>query len=137
MAAEAVIVELFGTPPGRPIRGIVADNTAITKGSLMIWKTNPRTLVKHAGVDESFAGIAAVDKVASDGQLSIAVYTDGIFDITAAVAGVVAMGAMAAVSATPNMTTAADAADLLQSSNVGVVLEDQANDEVALIRINK
>ena len=137
MTAEAVIVELLGQPAGCPIRGIVADGTAIAKGALMIWKTDPRTLLKHAGVDESFAGIAATEKVASDGQLSIAVYTNGIFDITAAAAGVVAMGAMAAVSATPNMTTAADAADLLQNSHVGYVLESQANDEVSLIRILK
>ena len=136
MANEAVIVELLGNG-GDPIRYTIADGTAIPKGSLIVIKTDPRTVLIHAGVDESFAGIAAHEKVASDGSTTLAVYTNGIFDIVAAAAGIVAVGAISAVSATVNMTTAADAADLLQNSQVGYVLESQANDERALVRILK
>jgi hypothetical protein len=35
------------------------------------------------------------------------------------------------------MITAADANDLLQSSDVGMCLEAHANDEVAAVRVNK
>ena len=136
MANEAVIVELLGNG-GDPIRYTIADGTAIPKGSLIVIKTDPRTVLIHAGVDESFAGIAAHEKVASDGSTTLAVYTNGIFDIVAAAAGIVAVGAISAVSATVNMTTAADANDLLQNSQVGYVLESQANDERALVRILK
>ncbi len=134
MAAEAVIIELFNG--GRPIRYTVADGATIEKGTLMKL-ADPRTASAHSAADQPIVGIAAAEKVASDGATTISVYTDGIFDITAAAGGVTAVGAECAGSATANMITAADAADLLQNSNVGMCLEAHANDEVAAVRVNK
>ena len=71
------------------------------------------------------------------GSTTVAVYTDGIFDLTAAAAGVTALGALCAGSGTANMITVADANDILQSSDVGMCLEAHANNEVAAVRINK
>lgn len=134
MANEATIIELFNG--GRPIRYTVADGATIEKGTIL-QLTDPRTASAHSGADQPIVGIAAHEKVANDGATTIAAYTDGIFDITAAAAGVAAVGVMVAGSATANMTTAADAADLLQNSTVGMVLEAQANDERCAIRVNK
>jgi hypothetical protein len=134
MAAEAVIIELFNG--GRPIRYTCADGATIEKGTLARL-TDPRTVVAHSAVDQPIAGIVAQEKVALDGATTVSVYTDGIFDLTAAAAGVTALGARCAGSGTANMITAADANDLLQSSDVGMCLEAHANDEVAAVRVNK
>jgi hypothetical protein len=134
MAAEAVVIELFNQ--GRPIRFTCADGATIEKGTLLR-VTDQRTVVAHSGIDQPIVGIAAHEKVASDGSTSIAAYTDGIFDLTAAAAGATALGARCAGSGTANMITVADANDILQSSDVGFCLEAHANDEVAAVRVNK
>lgn len=135
MADEAVIIELFDG--GRPITYICADGAGIPKGTLLQISAD-RTVSAHSDVDQPIAGIAAHEKVASDGSTTIAVYTDGVFDLTAAAAGVTALGALCAASATANMITVADADDiLLTSSDVGFCMEAHANNEVAAVRINK
>lgn len=133
MADEAVIIELF--KGGRPMRVTVADGTGIEKGTL-IAITDPRTGAAHAAADAFILGVAAAEKVASDGSTTLAVYTDGIFDIKTD-AGTDSAGALMAASAVANRTQTADAADLLQGSWVGYLLEDAGNGEVAAHRINK
>ena len=134
MANEAVIIELFNG--GRPIRYECADGATIEKGALAVI-TDPRTVVTHAVVDTPIAGVVAQEKVINDDTTTVSVYTDGIFDMTAAAGGVTAVGARCAGSGTANMITVADAADLIQSSDVGMCLEAHANNEVAAVRINK
>lgn len=79
MANEAVIIELLGNR-GEPTRFTVADGTGIEKGTLM-WLVEPRTVKASSGNAQPFAGIAAAEKVASDGSTSLACYTYGIFDL--------------------------------------------------------
>ena len=132
MANEAVLRDRFSNP----IDFTVANGTGIEKGAIAVL-TDPRTVITHAAADTPIVGIVAAEKVASDGATTISVYTDGIFDITAAAAGVAAVGVEVAGSGTANMSTAADASDLLQNSNIGMVLEAQANNEVSAVRVNK
>ena len=134
MADEAVIIELFDG--GRPIRYTVANGTGIAKGTLMEL-SGDRTIRAHSAVDIPIVGVASAEKVINDGSTTLSVWTDGIFDLTAAAAGVTARGAMCAGSGTANMITVADANDLIQSSDVGQCLEAHGNDEVAAVRINK
>ena len=134
MANEAVIIELFDG--GRPISYIIADGAAIAKGTLMQLSAD-MTMSAHSGADEPIVGVLVQEKVISDGSTRAAVYTNGIFDITAAAGGVTPLGNICASSATANMITAADGDDLLQYSDVGMCLEAHANDEVAAVRINK
>ena len=134
MAAEAVIIELFNG--GRPIRYTCAEATTIAKGALAVISAD-RTVITHAAVDTAIAGVVAFEKVGGDGSTTVTVYTDGIFDLTAAAAGVTALGARCAGSGTANMITVADANDILQSSDVGMCLEAHANNEVAAVRVNK
>jgi hypothetical protein len=135
MAAEAVTIELLGVVPGCPVRYTCADGAAIAKGTLLKI-TDPRTVSAHSGIDQPIAGIAAHEKVISDGSTTISVYTNGIFDMTAAAAGATNL-AVCACSGTANMFTAADANDLTQNSDIGYLLEDAANDETAAVRILK
>lgn len=78
MANEAVIVELLGDR-GDVMQYIVADGTAIAKGAIL-QLTDNRTAAASAD-DKVCAGIAASEKVASDGQTTIGCYTNGIFDL--------------------------------------------------------
>ena len=87
MANEAVIIELLGNG-GDPVRYTVADGTGIAKGTLMQLSSDPRTITASSGDGEIFVGIAAAEKVANDGSTELAVYTNGIFDITDSGAGV-------------------------------------------------
>lgn len=133
MANEAVIIELFNG--GRPIRFAVQDATAIPKGSLLEMDADRRVIV--ATTDNApFVGIAAMEKVASDGSTTISAYTDGIFDILSD-AGVDTRGALMAVSGTANTIQTADAADLLQGAYVGHYLESGTNAGTEAVRVNR
>lgn len=132
MANEAVIIELFNG--GRPIRFTCADGTGIAKGSLLEL-TDPRTVIQNANDNAPVAGIAAFEKVANDGAVTISAYTDGIFDMLTD-AGSDSVGHMAANSATANTLQTGDADDLLQGSTVGKLLETAGNAEVVAVRIN-
>jgi len=133
MANEAVIIELFNG--GRPIRFTCADGTTIEKGT-MLELTDPRTVIANTNDAAPFVGIAAAEKVASDGATTIAAYTDGIFDMLTD-AGTDAVGVLVANSATENTVETADAADILAGANVGNLLEAAGNAEVCAVRINK
>jgi len=79
MANEAIIVELLGNK-GDPVRYTCADGTGIPKGTIM-QLNSPRTVIEPDAVDKPVVGISASEKVASDGQTSIAVYTNAIFQV--------------------------------------------------------
>lgn len=64
-----------------PIDFTVANATAITKGALLAM-TDPFTAVAATVTNQDVAGIAAADKIASDGVTKLAVYRDGIFRVT-------------------------------------------------------
>lgn len=136
MANELSIIELLGKVPGCPVRYTIGAATAVPKGSLCV-VTDPRTIAIHSGIDQPVVGVAAMEHDTTSGLTSMTVYTNGIFDITAAAAGAQNVGKAVATSATVNMSTAADANDLIQGSLIGFVLEEQANDERCAVRILK
>ena len=134
MANEAVIIELLGNG-GDPIRFTCADNTGIAKGTLLEL-TDPRLVIANTNDNAPVVGIAAHEKVANDGSTNISAYTNGIFDMLTA-GGAKAVGTGVANSATENTVGAADAADLLQGSFVGYLLEADAGGVVSSVRIQK
>jgi hypothetical protein len=83
MTYEAVKVELYDSSTGSPRRYTVADGTAITKGTLLKL-ADPRTAsaANAASIAAATycAGIAAEEKEASDGQTSLGVWTNGVFE---------------------------------------------------------
>jgi hypothetical protein len=135
MANEAVIIELLGSPKGHPVRFTCADGATIEKGTFLELD-DPRTVAANGNDNAPFVGFAAAEKVASDGATTITAYTYGIFDILTD-AGTDNAGALLANSGTANTAQTADAADLLQGSVIGMVLEDAGNAEVAAVWVNK
>jgi len=108
MAYEAVIIELLGDR-GDVITMNIADGTAIAKGAILQLTDNRTALISAA--DKPVAGIACSEKIANDGQTTIGVYTNGIFDLKDSGAGG-AVGTCVCLGGTNVIKTAAANADL-------------------------
>lgn len=87
MANEAVIIELLGNK-GDPVSYSCQDTDAIEKGALLFLDDSSGKIRYVSGSvaatvsnDKMPIGIAAAEKVASDGQTRIAVYTNVIADL--------------------------------------------------------
>lgn len=74
MANEATLL----TRLAHPIHFTVADGTGIEKGTILKL-TDPWTASASDGIGDAIAGIAAAEKIASDGKISLAAYREGIF----------------------------------------------------------
>ena len=136
MADEAIIVELLGNQED-PIRYTCADNTGIAKGALLEL-TTPRTVVTSSQVDVPFVGIAAAEKVANDGQTSIAVYTNGIFQLTVKNGGTPAtIGDHVSLSSVANRVELSATLDKEKGYSVGEAMEAIASDAIGMVRIHK
>jgi hypothetical protein len=76
MANEAVLVfELE-----KPVPFTCADGAGIEKGTLLKL-TDPFTVAATSADNDTFIGIAAEEKIASDGKVKIGVYLRGIFKL--------------------------------------------------------
>lgn len=130
MAAGAVaqIIELLGNPRGCPIRYTVADGVQIAKGTLLKI-TDPRTAAAQTGSADAFAGIAAAEKVASDGSTTLAVYTKGLFLIESGAA--ITAGERVYPATEANKVLKCDATAILKAT-VGTALETAAGDAEAI-----
>ena len=134
MTDEAVIIELFNG--GRPIRYSVQDAVPIPKGSLLTLDADRRVIVATTA-NAPFVGVAAFEKVASDGSTVVSAYTDGIFDMKSDT-GTDVVGTLMAISTTDtNTVETAAAADLLNGSDVGYYIEAGTNAGTEAIRVNK
>lgn len=134
MANEAVIIELLGNE-GDPMRYTVADGTGILKGTLM-YLSGDRTISATAADGDIFVGIAASEKVASDGQTSLAVYTNGIFDLKDSGSGMT-LGDIAKINGANLIATADEAGAVGAQEEVGLVLETASASEVVAVRVRK
>lgn len=133
MAGEAIIIELFNG--GRPIRFTCIDGVPLPKGSLL--ELSADRTVQVATTDTAcFVGIAASEKVASDGSTTIAAYTDGIFDLLSDT-GTDVVGTMMAISSVDNTLETGVDADMLSGANVGYMVEAGTNAGTEAVRINK
>jgi hypothetical protein len=133
MANEAVIIELFNG--GRPMKFTCADNVGIEKGTLMEL-SGDKLVIANTNANAPLVGIAAKEKEANDGSTQISVYTDGIFDVLTD-ADTDAVGIVMANTATENTIGNASAANLLDGSVLGYILESHAGAEVCAVRVNK
>lgn len=132
MANEAVISELSGLNP-EPFT--VADGTAISKGCLLKIGSDPYTAEASAADSDVYAGVAAADKVASDGSTRLSVHTPGqgnIFDMTCGGAGVT-LGAWVSLSGV-NIIKNATEAEVVTGDVIGQALETGTAAEVIRVR---
>lgn len=135
MANEAVIIELLGADKGMPIRYDVSDATKITKGCLM-HLSGDHTAIASSGSADIFAGIAAADKTANDGATTLALYTEGIFDLTLDASNTIALGNNVKISGA-NFIVPCLEADMVLGKNVGVALEAGSVSETIRVHVGR
>ena len=134
MADEAIIVELLGNQ-GDPVRYTCDDTIGIAKGSVLEL-TTPRTVIQSTDVDKPIVGIAAMEKVADDGQTSIPVYTNGIFQLKCATTQC-EIGDYVSANAADNNVTLSSTLDLEKGWTVGYALETIGVGSTGMVRILK
>ena len=83
MANEAIL--LFELEP--PVPFTCSNGTGIEKGAILEI-SDPMTVAVTDGDSDKIIGIAAEEKIASDGKTKIAVYMRGIFQFTAGAGGI-------------------------------------------------
>ena len=130
MANEAVLI----IETGPPIAFTVADGTGIEKGALLKM-TDPRTAAAAAATDDIIAGIAAKEKVADDGNTSLAVYREGIFKMTAS--GSITVGdPVGSLASWANHVASQKATKTSGARCLGIALETATNGQTLLIEVH-
>ena len=81
MANEAILM----VETHLPIQFTVADGVGIEKGAILKM-TDPMTAAISDGDGDIIAGIAAAEKIANDGNTTLAVYRGGVFKVLAGAA---------------------------------------------------
>lgn len=118
----------FRTEVEPPHNVIVANATGIEKGTLvMLSGGNGATASDADSHGGAFAGITAVEKIASDGTTHLAVYKRGKFDLVVATGGSVTAGQLVSVSGANRIKTAL-AAEVEGGGIVGKALETASGD---------
>lgn len=113
-----------------------ADATGIEKGALLTL-SDLRTVATCAANSAMIAGIAAREKVASDGRTELAVYRRGWFDMVAS--GAISVGQPVCSAAGTALFTNTVRAALVTSSGavvLGTALETATDTERILIDLN-
>jgi len=131
MANEAVLVyeeEL-------PLPCIVSNSVGIEKGALLKL-VDPNTASAATGTNDVLAGIAAQEKIASDGKTKLAVYRKGIFKMIAS--GAISVGEpVGSVASWANYVISnALTPNLSGMKCLGHALETAADGETILIKVN-
>lgn len=134
MANEAVLVKKKSEAW---FQVTVADGTGLAKGTVLAWSADPNTAAASSADGDIFAGILAEEKVASDGQTEVAVYRDGVWQMTMAAGGATTLGHKVNITGAnligpANVTTAADFAE-----HMGTVIETAANSEVVQVLVGE
>ena len=106
-----------------PIAFKVADGAAIEKGSFLRL-TESMTAIIHSGQNQQCAGIAAEEKIANDGKVTIPVYMGGIFKVVAGASATI--GAALMLDATVNKVETATTGTGAQG--IGYALEAPSGD---------
>lgn len=92
MANEATLWMEFDPP----IPFTVADGAGIEKGTVCAM-TDPMTAAASSADNDIFAGIAAEEKIASDGRTKLGLYRRGIFKMIVAAANTATTGSDAVI----------------------------------------
>lgn len=113
-----------------PIAFTCADGTGIEKGTLLTM-SDPMTAAATSTKEAVIAGIAAAEKIASDGNTKLPVYRGGVFKMTAS--GSITCGD-ALISSTGG-TNLVETAGVNGEDIVGIALETATNGETFLMEL--
>lgn len=129
MANEATLI----VETSIPVNFTVANATGIEKGAILKM-TDPNTAIINSAANDVPAGIAAQEKIASDGVTKLAVYRNGIFKVT--LSGACTVGDSLGISASVNMVRAVPIANTLSGTNIiGTALETGATGDTILMEL--
>lgn len=128
MVWEAILREWRENPTSYT----VADGTGIEKGALLK-VTDPETAIIVSGAADPIAGIAAVEKVASDGSTRLSVFKRGLFDMYAS--GSIVINKAVSASATPNFVLQS-LPNISGGQLIGICQETASDGELVLIEVN-
>jgi len=118
---------------GHPRRYKCDSSTAIPKYTLLRL-TDPRTASAQAAANEPMAGIAAEDKSATETSVvTISVWTDGVFDLTAS--GAIAIGQPVCSAGDGNKVQAVASAAASGAAIIGYALETASDTETINVRV--
>lgn len=131
MANEAVLVYELDLP----IPMTCADGAGIEKGTLLTI-TDPATVSATSADNATFIGVAAEEKIASDGKTKIGVYTRGIFKMVVDAGDTTTVGLDCVVRAA-NAIGLYDTLDDEKGLVVGRALETGAAGESVLVLLGK
>jgi len=116
----------------KPIMMVCADGTGIAKGQCL--KLNDNMVVSAtSATDDEFGGIAAAEKIASDGMVKIPVYRKGVFLCEAGTTGVTVAKPVKIEANNEFRTAAANDSDL--GYNWGVALETATDGQLFMLEL--
>lgn len=131
MANEAVL--MWELSPPIPF---TCDNaTGIEKGTIL-QLTDPMTVSASSADNQTSIGVAAEEKIASDGKTKIAVYVDGVFRMKDSGSGVTA-GDLLKIAGANLVATADDAGAQGPNEIVGKALETAAGSETLHVLVGR
>jgi len=131
MANEAILLIEMSSP----IPMTCADGAGIEKGTLL-QLTDPMTVSASSADNEISIGIAAAEKIASDGVTKCPVYIDGIFRMKDSGSGVTA-GDLLKIAGANLVATADDAGAQGGKEVVGKALETAGASETLAVLVGK
>jgi hypothetical protein len=117
-----------------PIMMECADGTGIEKGAILKL-SDPLTAAKADGDGDIIAGIAAEEKIASDGKTKIAVYRGGIFKGTSNGGSSVGDVLMTYASTGDENDIKTATGGTAAGAGLGIALETASNDETFLFEL--
>jgi len=118
-----------------PIPFTCADVTAIPKGTA-VKIVDPNTVEATGADGDAFIGVVSEEKIASDGNTKIGVYTSGVFIVKDSGAGV-AVGAILKMNGANLVATADEAGAQCAKEYVGIALEAAAAGHTFLALIGR
>lgn len=133
MTNEAVLVQQL---EDRLLEVTVADGTAITKGCVLKL-SDPNIGAASSADGDIFLGIATGDKVANDGQVRMAVWRHGVFDMKCQSGTGVTCGDVVKISGANTIFVADDDIAEHGSQAFGIALQTGAANEVIEVLIGE
>ena len=128
MANEAVLVQDLEVKHLEVTMADGSSGTDIEKGTIL-QLSDPNTGSASSGDNQTFLGILTVENVGADGTTRYAVSRHGVWDIKATGSSITA-GNFVKIAGANLIADADDAAVMGANENVGMALQDAANDEV-------
>ncbi len=133
MANEAILVQQL---EDRLFEVTVADNTGIPKGTILKFDSDPNTAAASSADGDIFAGIAAEEKVADDGQVRLAVWRRGVFALKAhGSTGTITLGHKVKIAGANLIDPAAVTTEADFAEHLGTVIETSENNEVVNVLV--